>query len=271
MTDIVPVRRDPVAWPERPRPRRKAPKPISVFVRLARTLGFTAVLVLAIVFAWSYTRPIYTGRAPLVQQITKSSLSKAPPSLEKLLSTPEYARDRQAFAADLVRTGRMSQARADSIATVAVREAYLKGISPAIIFGVMLTENARFISGAQSNVGAIGLMQVYPKVWLSVLGDSLGTNLGVDSTNLQYGVNILNRYFYPRNKDGSRRHRDYRTALLRYNGCVKGTNTHNCHTYPDKVQSYIETSAVSICAGKNFYECIARPFLAGFLGDPTIQ
>jgi hypothetical protein len=33
---------------------------------------------------------------------------------------------------------------------------------------------------------------------------------------------------------------DERRALLAYNGCVRGTNTPNCHTYPDKVRQLRE-------------------------------
>jgi soluble lytic murein transglycosylase-like protein len=153
-----------------------------------------------------------------------------------------------------------------------VREAYVRGISPALIFGVMLTENARFISAATSNVGAVGLMQVYPKVWLTEeLKDSLGSDLASDSTNVKYGVFILKEYFNPRTKSGARREVPWTTALLRYNGCVRGTNTPRCHTYPSKVKNFVEKQATSICSGKGFYECIAKPFIAGLFGadDPA--
>ena len=81
-------------------------------------------------------------------------------SVARIEASPEFAEQKRRFSEDLVRTGRISQARADSIAHFAVREAFLRGVPPAVIFGVMLTENAQFISRAQSNVGAVGLMQV---------------------------------------------------------------------------------------------------------------
>ena len=58
----------------------------------------------------------------------------------------------------------------------------------------MLTENALFVSGAMSNVGAVGLMQVYPKVWLKALSNKFGKDLATDSTNLKYGIYILGQY-----------------------------------------------------------------------------
>jgi soluble lytic murein transglycosylase-like protein len=81
----------------------------------------------------------------------------------------------------------------------------VRGISPAIIFGVMLTENAKFVSKATSNVGAVGLMQVYPKVWLNKEMTKLfGKDIATDSTNVKYGVFILSQYFRPKVK--GRRH-----------------------------------------------------------------
>jgi hypothetical protein len=116
-------------------------------------------------------------------------------------------------------------------------------------------------------VGAVGLMQVYPKVWLTrELKDSLGADLASDSTNVKYGVFILSRYFNPRTKGGGTREENWATALLHYNGCVKGTNTPRCHTYPSKVKTFVEKQATSICNGKGFYECIAKPFIAGLFG-----
>jgi hypothetical protein len=164
----------------------------------------------------------------------------------------------------VMRLKQVDSARADSIAQYAVREAYVRGISPAIIFGVMLTENSRFISKAQSNVGAVGLMQVYPKVWLTKEMTKLfGRDLASDSTNVKYGVFILSHYFNPKTKGGGTTERDWATALLRYNGCVRGTNTPRCHTYPNKVQGFVEQQATSICNGRSFYDCIAKPFIDG--------
>jgi len=188
--------------------------------------------------------------------------------VERVMATAKFRDEKRNFYEDLMRTKQLDSARADSIATYAVREAYIRGISPAIIFGVMLTENARFISGALSNVGAVGLMQVYPKIWLKKqFSDSLGTDLASDSTNVRYGVFILSEYFNPRTRSGERRERDYRTALLRYNGCVRGTNTPHCKNYPEKVKRYVEASATSICDGRSFYQCIAKPFMEGLLGE----
>ena len=162
-----------------------------------------------------------------------------------------------------MKTGRMSQARADSIAYYAVRESYVNGIPPAVVFGVMLTENARFVSGAMSNVGAVGLMQVYPKVWLKALRAKFGSDLATDSTNLKYGIYILS---LRQVRLGQGPAGDLSKGLLRYNGCVRGHEYAALQDYPSKVKTYVEQQGMSICGDKSFYDCIAKPFIAGFLG-----
>jgi hypothetical protein len=47
---------------------------------------------------------------------------------------------------------------------------------------------------------------------------------------------------------------------------VNGSNTPRCHTYPSKVKGFIENQGTSICNGRGFYECIAKPFINGLLG-----
>ena len=237
-------------------------------------LAAIAVLVCAIVFAVNHEKPIFAGQPTVVQSLaqrlpaTKPLL--APPAdtgqLAALVASPQFEKDRAAFAADLVRTGRMSQERADSVSYYAVREAYERGIPPAVIFGVMLTENALFVSNALSNVGAVGLMQVYPKIWLKELGDKLGTDLTSDSTNVKYGVYILSEYIKSKPGEQKVTPSEVNRGLLKYNGCVKGTNTPNCRTYPNKVKNYVERQAESLCGDKTFYECIGKPFMNGLLG-----
>jgi hypothetical protein len=261
--------------------------------RVARDVVAVVMLLAAIGYTVSLMKPIYASKAPVVGDVLRSV---APPTPEAPLDTiltmptnltsgaladsvaaiersPEFTEQKRRFAADLVRTGRMSQERADSIAHFAVREAFLRGIPPAVIFGVMLTENARFISHAQSNVGAVGLMQVYPKVWLKELSKRFGqSDIATDSTNLRYGVFILSHYLKPRAKGAAPQHvasaepGSLMKGLLHYNGCVRGTNTPRCHEYPNKVQKFVERDAEALCGTQSFYQCIAKPFMAGLLG-----
>jgi hypothetical protein len=252
---------------------RRGKKPTSALVYVLRSLGAIVVLVGVIAYTATHTHPLYVENAKVGKELRK--LTAAVPAanlttVDKLTATPEFQAEKRKFFEDIMRMRQVDSARADSIAQFAVREAYVRGVSPAIIFGVMLTENSRFISKAKSNVGAVGLMQVYPKIWLNKeMSALLGKDLAEDSTNVKYGVFILKKYFNPKNRAGVVQQRDWQTALLRYNGCVKGTNTPRCFTYPSKVKNFVEGSARSICSGKGFYDCIAKPFIKGFIGDET--
>ena len=120
-------------------------------------------------------------------------------------------------------------------------------------------------------------MQVYPKIWEKGLAKKFGggTDIATDSTNLKYGVFILSNYLKP--KDNGTAHEvttepaALMKGLLRYNCCVRGTNTPRCHTYPSKVAQYVEREAPALCGDKGFYDSIAKPFMDGLLGKPTTQ
>ena len=257
--------------------RRGGKKATSRLAYVLRSLGLIVILVLVIVYTVANTHPIYATSGTLGAELRKhapelvAALSAADSAhnvnVDQLMATPKFQDEKRNFYEDVMRLKQVDSARADSIAEFAVREAYIRGISPAIVFGVMLTENAKFVSAAKSNVGAVGLMQVYPKVWVNKEMTALfGKDLASDSTNVKYGVFILSQYFRPKTRNGRTRERDWQTALLRYNGCVRGANTPRCHTYPSKVQKFVEGSAKSICDGRGFYECIAKPFIGGLFG-----
>ncbi|HEY9230083.1 MAG TPA: transglycosylase SLT domain-containing protein [Gemmatimonadaceae bacterium] len=266
-----------------PSPSRRAPKP-SKWDRWVGIAKRDAVLiagaVIAIVAATHIMSPVFVNQPQVAQAIAKRApmtaktllpAARMPPAdtsiRGQIVETPEFERDRKAFAEALVRTGRVAPARADSIAHYAVREAYVHGIPPAVVFGVMLTENAKFVSGAMSDVGAVGLMQVYPKVWLKALQGRFGKDLATDSTNIKYGTFILKEYI--KTDSGAVSPSVVSKGLLRYNGCVIGAHTPNCKNYPSKVKRYVEAQGSGICQGKTFYECIARPFIAGLYGKRT--
>jgi len=218
---------------------------------------------------------VFLGQAPIANRVLAaayldSSTVRAPwLSLPEpmALRHPQFLRDVSAFAADLRRTGQLESARADSIARVAVREAYHRRIPPALVLGVMLTENDGFKRSARSNVGALGLMQIMPRVWTPNLGPILGRNLKDDETNLRYGVYIL-KHLAKRTSDTLNAQDVTRIALLRYNGCVSGSNTPNCRAYPERVRQNVDEGARTICSGRDFHECVALPLWAA-LRDTT--
>ena len=262
---------------------RRGKAPPSKGARIARIIGRDAAMVIvtlaAIIVGVRVTNPIFANQPKVVESlveetpIAKAVLDTLAPLKDTLraaiVALPEFEIDRKAFAADLVATGHMDPNRADTVAYYAVREAYLRGIPPAVVFGVMLTENSRFVSKALSNVGAVGLMQVYPKVWLKALQEKFGADLSTDSTNLKYGVYILSTYI--KTNRGATNATVVDKGLLRYNGCVRGTNTPHCQNYPTKVATYVKKQGGSICGNKSFYDCIAKPFVEGFTGSRDVK
>ena len=257
--------------------RRSArPEACISFARLARQLLIAAASACTVVYTAQRVHPVFLGQAPVAGRVLAgsyldSSTTRAPwLSLPEPLALrhPQFQRDVQAFATDLRRTGNIGTDRADSIARVAVREAYHRRIPPALVLGVMLTENDAFKPSARSKVGAMGLMQIMPRMWTPNLGPILGRNLKDDETNLRYGVYIL-KHFAKHTSDTLDATGATRLALLNYNGCVRGRNTPDCRAYPDKVQRHVERSALSICAGKGFRDCVALPLWAALRGGST--
>jgi Transglycosylase SLT domain len=220
-------------------------------------------------FTASRVQPVFLGQAPVAGRVLAAAYLDSATVRAPWLSLPEplamrhpqFLRDVEAFAVDLRLTGQINSQRADTIARVAVREAYHRRIPPALVFGVMLTENDRFARNARSKVGAMGLMQIMPRIWTPNLGPILGRNLKDDETNLRYGVYIL-RHFAKRTADTLDAGNVITTALLSYNGCVRGRNTPDCKAYPRKVQRHVDESARTICEGRDFHECVALPLWA---------
>lgn len=114
---------------------------------------------------------------------------------------------------------------ADRIADALVVEGRKKNIDPVLLVGVMLVENAKLDPRAKSNVAARGLMQVMP--FHSGQWGCASKDLFNIESNICHGVSVLAQTI--------KKTTNLNRALLAYNGCVKGTNTKNCHTYPSKV------------------------------------
>ena len=121
------------------------------------------------------------------------------------------------------------------IAVSLVREAHRANLEPRVLLSVLLVENPMLETNARSFVGAIGLMQVMPLhrgQWRACKPD-----LESVESNICHGAQIFASYL--RQSDGN-----IDRALLRYNGCVNGTNTPNCHGYPSWV--YARAGKVSM-------------------------
>jgi soluble lytic murein transglycosylase-like protein len=113
----------------------------------------------------------------------------------------------------------------ERIARAIVKEANYLEVEPSLLAGVLLTENAPLDASARSSQGAIGLMQVMG--FHAGEYDCDSNDLLQVEANICHGARVFGYYL--------KRTGNVRRALLRYNGCVSGSNTRSCLRYPSKV------------------------------------
>lgn len=112
------------------------------------------------------------------------------------------------------------------IAVALVRESRAVEVDPRLLTSVLLVENPWLDPTAESIVGAVGLMQVMP--FHAGGWGCEGADLTDLDVNICHGAKVFENAL--RLADGN-----LDRALLRYNGCVRGTVTPDCHLYPSKV------------------------------------
>lgn len=135
-------------------------------------------------------------------------------------------RDHVGPVEEILRRQGMPDSTARLVAWPLVEYSYRHGLDPALVAAIMLLES-RGRPDATSPVGARGLMQVMPG-WLGRWREC-GHDLYDIEDNICHGTNILAWYL-------TSFRGDERRALLGYNGCVEGTTTPSCFSYPDRVQ-----------------------------------
>jgi soluble lytic murein transglycosylase-like protein len=133
----------------------------------------------------------------------------------------------------------VSRAEARRISWPLVEESHRKGLEPATVAAILIVESGGKPK-ARSPVGARGLMQVMPG-WIGHWR-GCGRDLYDIKDNLCNGTSILRWYM--------QQHGTERKALLGYNGCVRGTNTPRCFTYPEKVWRLREEIRQEITRGR---------------------
>ena len=135
------------------------------------------------------------------------------------------------------------------ISLAVLRESRRQQVPPSLITAVLLTENTTLRPEAESSVGAQGLMQVMPFHAGARLCNS-DDLVDVDS-NICHGTLILARNLRGTNSSFA--------ALLRYNGCVRGTNTPDCRRYPSKVLTRASAVRREILASANGAALLGTP------------
>jgi soluble lytic murein transglycosylase-like protein len=138
------------------------------------------------------------------------------------------------------------------ISRAVLRESRRQQVPPSLITAVLLTENTTLRPEAESPVGAQGLMQVMPFHAGARLCNS-DDLVDVDS-NICHGTLILARNLRATSTSAA--------ALLRYNGCVRGTNTPDCRRYPGRVLARASRVRHEILAGANVVPLAATDSVA---------
>jgi len=167
--------------------------------------------------------PVQTASVDSIAIAAPGELMTAVDSMEAERELPTAAMRRpletylRRYSDDRVLVRRISRA--------VLREAGRQQVPPSLITAVLLTENTTLKPEAASSVGAQGLMQVMPFHAGARLCNS--DNLVDVDSNICHGTLILARNLQSTSTPTA--------ALLRYNGCVRGTNTPNCGRYPSIV------------------------------------
>ncbi len=194
---------------------------------VAHGVAATILLVAGTIWTLKQQKPVYVNPGELLQ-LPPSLVPAAPPLSEQVFRVSAVLRR---YTKDTT--------RANTIATALVAEGSKKNLSPSLLIGILLTENAKLDPQARSNVSARGLMQVMPfhaGKWKGCTSKDLADI----ASNICYGTAILADYI--------KRAPSLEKALLNYNGCVRGTNTPQCHSYSGKVLRYADKAASQMLA-----------------------
>ncbi len=224
--------------PVRRRPKSPDPRWKKILKAALQGTGAAILLVAGTVWTIRQQHPAFVkpGQllhlpAAVVTAVTPGTETVAPPPTD---SAAQVEIQKVAYSLHKY-TGDTTLAR--RIAQAIVVEGGKKKIDPALLVGVVLTEDAKLDPKAKSFVGARGLMQVMPFHAGKWKGCPNADLFAIDS-NICHGVSIL--------ADLIKRSPSVSTALQRYNGCVRGTNTPNCHTYSGKVLKFAEQAATAM-------------------------
>ncbi len=218
-----------------PRLRRNEAQWKRVLRQVAHALGAVILLAAGTVWTLRQTNPKFAKPGQLLR-LPPALITAQKPGTERYVITDENKLAEIARVKSVLLRHTKDTARAQQIAVAMVAEGSRKNISPSLLIGVLLTEAADLNPRSRSFVGARGLMQIMPfhaGEWKKECGD--GTDLYDIGTNICHGVAIL--------ASDMKRSPNLEKALLRYNGCVRGTNTPHCHTYSGKVLRYAERAA----------------------------
>lgn len=153
-----------------------------------------ALLVMAVLVSASASRnePFPAGASAPVLVITPAvPASRAEEALQRAAAVAQT--DVEAVAEAVARRYRISQEATRELVGTAYGEGRRIGLDPLLIVAVMAIES-RFNPIAQSDGGAIGLMQVIPRYHADKFDPARGGSVLDPQTNIQLGARVLKDY-----------------------------------------------------------------------------
>ncbi len=218
--------------------RRPVKEPASRWRRILKAalhgIGATILLAAGTIWTLGQQHPKFVKPGELLR-LPAAVVTAMPPGTEPyILPTDVKSREEVLRVRHALLKYTRDTVRAQRIATAVVAEGGKRNLNPALLIGVLLTEDVTLNPQAKSFVGARGLMQVMP-FHAGKWKQCPSSDLFAIETNVCYGTSIL--------ADLVKRSPNVERALLRYNGCVRGTNTPNCQSYSGKVLRFAEQAA----------------------------
>ncbi len=157
----------------------------------ARTAAFLALLA-AILLSASTDRLVASARPPEVAPVSLTTRGEVqtPPAVRGLAALPGNV---EGLVAALARKYRVSSEATRDMVDAAYVEARRNGLDPLLIIAVIAIES-RFNPIAQSDGGALGLMQVIPRYHGDKFDAAGGESMLDPRTNIQVGAAVLKEY-----------------------------------------------------------------------------
>ncbi|MFO1314684.1 MAG: transglycosylase SLT domain-containing protein [Burkholderiales bacterium] len=149
--------------------------------------------------------------APVPRADLPAASPPLPVALHRSRPGPELAPRADRLAGVVARRYRVAQGAAAEVVHAAFREGVRHGLDPMLILAVIAVES-RFNPIAESEQGAVGLMQVVPRFHMDKIAALGAPSILLPEANIALGTRIL--------KDAIRRGGNELAGLQLYNGAV---------------------------------------------------
>ncbi len=179
-------------WFQRAARARSFPRPhVTGDVRV--TAGVLAAVLVVVLLVSGATAPLGARPTQLASPLSAPSAERRPvaaqPGHRAIPADPRI----DALAGIVARKYRVSEEATREFVRTAYREGARHGVDPLLIVSVMAVES-RFNPVAQSDGGAMGLMQVIPRFHAEKFDAADRSSVLDPRTNIQVGVRILKEY-----------------------------------------------------------------------------